>query len=58
MTNASESGHPTSCCSMAELMAVLFFDQSGIHYNPKNPRVFIDIYIYIYIYIYEYIYII
>ena len=48
MTNASESGHPTSCCSMAELMAVLFFDKSGIHYNPKNPRVLIKTYFFIF----------
>jgi transketolase len=40
MTNASNSGHPSSCCSMAELMAVLFMDPSGIHYDPKNPRSF------------------
>ena len=25
MTQASKSGHPTSCSSMAELMSVLFF---------------------------------
>jgi len=29
MTNASNSGHPTSCCSMADFLAVLFFDKSG-----------------------------
>lgn len=26
MTKASNSGHPTSCASMAELMSALFFD--------------------------------
>lgn len=26
MTNASNSGHPTSCASIAEVMSVLFFD--------------------------------
>jgi transketolase len=38
MTNASKSGHPTSCSSMAELMSVLFFDKSGLHYDHKNPK--------------------
>lgn len=38
MTNASGSGHPTSCSSMAELTAVLFFDASGMHYDAKNPK--------------------
>jgi transketolase len=37
MTEASNSGHPTSCSSIAELMAVLFFDKSGMHYDCKNP---------------------
>ncbi|KRZ20144.1 Transketolase, partial [Trichinella pseudospiralis] len=35
-TNASNSGHPTSCCSMAEIMSVLFFH--AMKYDPKNPR--------------------
>ncbi|KRY10812.1 Transketolase [Trichinella patagoniensis] len=35
-TNASNSGHPTSCCSMAEIMSVLFFHT--MKYDPKNPR--------------------
>lgn len=35
-TNASKSGHPTSCASMAEIMAVLFFDT--MRYNVKDPR--------------------
>lgn len=35
-TSAAGSGHPTSCCSMAELTAALFFD--AMHYDVKNPR--------------------
>ncbi|XP_065211649.1 transketolase-like [Planococcus citri] len=35
-TNASNSGHPTSCSSMAELMSVLFFHV--MRYDLKNPR--------------------
>ncbi|CAG9328165.1 unnamed protein product [Blepharisma stoltei] len=37
-TTAAGSGHPTSCSSLADLMAVLFFDPSGMHYYPKDPR--------------------
>jgi transketolase len=36
MTNASNSGHPTSCCSAAEIMSVLFFNV--MRYKPKEPR--------------------
>lgn len=35
-TNASKSGHPTSCASMAEIMSVLFFDTMRI--SVKEPR--------------------
>jgi len=35
-TNASKSGHPTSCASMAEIMSVLFFDT--MNYSLKDPR--------------------
>jgi len=35
-TSASNSGHPTTCSSMAEIMSVLFFNQ--MRYNPKEPR--------------------
>lgn len=35
-TNASKSGHPTSCASMAEIMSVLFFDT--MKYTIKDPR--------------------
>lgn len=35
MTTAAGSGHPSTCCSMAEIMAVLFFDQ--MRYDPQQP---------------------
>lgn len=35
-TNASNSGHPTSCASMAEIMSVLFFDT--MRYSIQEPR--------------------
>lgn len=35
-TNASNSGHPTSCCSMAEIMSVLFFDT--MQFKASSPR--------------------
>ncbi|CAG2164266.1 unnamed protein product, partial [Oppiella nova] len=35
-TNASKSGHPTSCASMAELISVLFFHT--MKYSIKEPK--------------------
>src|SRR5688572_27134803 len=35
-TTEAGSGHPTTCLSAAEIMAVLFFAE--MHYEPKNPR--------------------
>lgn len=35
-TNASNSGHPTSCASMAEIMSVLFFDT--MNYTISDPK--------------------
>ncbi|CAH1783241.1 unnamed protein product [Owenia fusiformis] len=35
-TNASNSGHPTSCASMAEIMSVLFFN--AMKYKVSDPR--------------------
>src|SRR5437762_5178371 len=35
-TTAAGSGHPTSCCSAADLMAALFFGH--MRYDPKNPK--------------------
>jgi len=36
MTQASKSGHPTSCASIAEIMSVLFFNTMRL--NLQNPR--------------------
>jgi len=36
MTTKAGSGHPTTCMSMAELMACLFFDE--MRYDVKNPN--------------------
>ena len=35
-TTAAGSGHPTSCCSAADLVATLFFGH--LRYDPKNPH--------------------
>jgi len=35
-TTAAGSGHPTSCCSAAEVVAALFFGH--MRYDPKNPH--------------------
>ena len=35
-TTAAGSGHPTSCCSAADLVAALFFAE--MRYDPKNPQ--------------------
>jgi transketolase len=35
-TSEAGSGHPSSCCSAADLVATLFF--SVMRYDPKNPR--------------------
>jgi transketolase len=35
-TTAAASGHPTSCCSAADLVAALFFGH--MRYNPKDPH--------------------
>jgi transketolase len=35
-TTAAGSGHPTSCCSAADLVAALFFGQ--MRYDAKNPH--------------------
>nr|XP_043879385.1 transketolase isoform X1 [Solea senegalensis] len=37
-TTAAGSGHPTSCCSVAEIMSVLFFHT--MKYHPQDPRNF------------------
>jgi transketolase len=35
-TTEAGSGHPTSCCSAADIVATLFF--SVMRFDPKNPR--------------------
>ena len=35
-TTQAGSGHPTSCCSAAEIMAAVFFDQ--MRFDPRNPQ--------------------
>src|SRR5438094_2600954 len=35
-TSEAGSGHPTTCCSMAELVAALFFAE--MRFDPKDPR--------------------
>ena len=35
-TTAAGSGHPTSCCSAADLVATLFFGH--MRYDAKNPH--------------------
>src|SRR5690242_12353370 len=37
-TTAAGSGHPTSCCSAAEIVAALFFAQ--MRYDAKDPHYF------------------
>jgi len=35
-TSEAASGHPTSCCSMADIMAALFFAE--MRFDPKEPQ--------------------
>src|SRR5580700_5826646 len=35
-TTAAGSGHPTSCCSAADIVAALFFGH--MRYDPKDPH--------------------
>ncbi|KAG7252050.1 hypothetical protein CRUP_025682, partial [Coryphaenoides rupestris] len=35
-TTAAGSGHPTSCCSVAEIMSVLFFNSMKYHLKPQE----------------------
>ena len=35
-TTEAGSGHPSSCCSAADIVAALFF--SAMRYDPKNPK--------------------
>lgn len=38
MTDTAKSGHATSCSSIAEVISVLYFDESGLHYHPTDPK--------------------
>lgn len=38
MCEASKSGHPTTCSSIADIMAALFFDPAGMRYDPLHPE--------------------
>lgn len=38
----TKSGHPTSCSSIADLLSVLFFHESGLKFHPKNPNNFLN----------------
>ena len=35
-TSESGTGHPTSCCSMADIMAALFFAE--MKFDPEDPH--------------------
>src|SRR5260221_7256788 len=35
-TSETGTGHPTSCCSMADIMAALFFAE--LRFDPKDPH--------------------
>jgi transketolase len=37
-TNSSNSGHPTSCSSLVEIFAILFFHEKGMKYFPMDPQ--------------------
>jgi transketolase len=36
MTTEAGSGHPSTCCSAADIVAALFF--GGMRFDPKNPK--------------------
>eukprot|EP00331_Platyophrya_macrostoma_P022163 CAMPEP_0176444270 /NCGR_PEP_ID=MMETSP0127-20121128/22959_1 /TAXON_ID=938130 /ORGANISM="Platyophrya macrostoma, Strain WH" /LENGTH=624 /DNA_ID=CAMNT_0017829739 /DNA_START=31 /DNA_END=1905 /DNA_ORIENTATION=- len=40
MTTKAGSGCANSCASLADILSVLFFDPSGMHYDPANPKSF------------------
>ena len=42
ITNITKTGHPTSCASIAEVMAALFFHENGIHFFPDKPDNFLN----------------
>ena len=39
MVEVTQAGHPTSCSSMAEIIATLFFHpEVGMKFDPQHPR--------------------
>lgn len=38
----TKSGHPTSSASIADILAVLFFHESGLKFHPKQPAHFLN----------------
>jgi len=34
--NVTKSGHPSSCSSIADVFAVMFFHEEGIKFHPDN----------------------
>lgn len=39
MVDVTAAGHPTSCCSMAEIITTLFFHpEVGMRFDPHTPR--------------------
>jgi len=42
MTTEAKSGHPTSCGSLADFIAALFFDPSGMKYYSNDPSHYLN----------------
>jgi transketolase len=40
--HVTKSGHPTSCASIAEIISVLFFHESGLKFHPNNTKHFLN----------------
>jgi len=40
MTSACNSGHPTSCSSLSELMSCLFFSEYGLKVKVSEPNAY------------------
>lgn len=38
----TKSGHPTSSASIADILSVLFFHETGMKFHPKNPTHFLN----------------
>lgn len=42
VTDVTKTGHPTSCSSIADICAVLFFHEEGIHFHANNHAHFLN----------------